>query len=259
MFDRYAWPLAGDLHVTWSKDPDDWRPINHSCDPNTWLEGLDLVARRDIAAGEELTVDYATFCGPSMAPFECSCGAPVCRRVILGSDHLLPRIHERYGGHVSEFVRSAWRKSSPHDVRPFEVAQNGAGLALRASREWQPGDIITPIEWEHPQARPSRWTLQTGVDRHAVPLPFELRYVNHSCAPNAHFDVDENVLRAIAAIQRGDELLAYYPATEWQMVEPIACRCDAPDCLGIIHGAADTPRDVLTRRALSSIVRKLLA
>src|SRR5262245_17355356 len=37
---------------------------NHSCDPNLWWEGpYDLVARRDIAAGEELTNDYATSAG----------------------------------------------------------------------------------------------------------------------------------------------------------------------------------------------------
>jgi D-alanine-D-alanine ligase-like ATP-grasp enzyme len=113
MFDSYAWPLAGDIHVTWSDNPDDWRPINHSCDPNSWLEGLDLVARRNIAAGEEITIDYATYCGPAMAPFECVCCAPDCRGVILGTDHLLPLIHERYGDHVSEFVRSAWRLARP--------------------------------------------------------------------------------------------------------------------------------------------------
>jgi hypothetical protein len=34
---------------------------NHSCDPNLWWHGgYTLSARRDIAAGEELTNDYAT-------------------------------------------------------------------------------------------------------------------------------------------------------------------------------------------------------
>ncbi len=107
-FDRYVWPITAELHGVWSANPDDWRPINHSCDPNTWLEDLDLVARRDIAPGEELTAEYATFCGPSMSAFECRCGAPHCRRVIRGDDYLLPEIRRRYAGHVSDFVRSAW-------------------------------------------------------------------------------------------------------------------------------------------------------
>jgi D-alanine-D-alanine ligase len=119
-FHQYAWPVAEDLSVMWSADPEDWRPINHACDPNTWLDGLDLVARRDIPPGEELTVDYATFCGPAMRSFECHCGSPDCRRVILGTDYLLPRVRQRYGDHVSDFVRGAWR-TEPIQA-PVEVA-----------------------------------------------------------------------------------------------------------------------------------------
>ena len=33
---------------------------NHSCDPNVWMQDeVTLAARRDIAIGEELTIDYA--------------------------------------------------------------------------------------------------------------------------------------------------------------------------------------------------------
>lgn len=62
-FDAYAWPIGEDTFVTWSEDPNQWDPINHSCDPNTWLDGgLNTVARIPIKVGDELTLDYATFC-----------------------------------------------------------------------------------------------------------------------------------------------------------------------------------------------------
>jgi hypothetical protein len=62
-FDAYAWPLGAGAFVTWSEDPNLWDPINHSCDPNTWLDGgLNTVARRAVKRGDELTIDYATFC-----------------------------------------------------------------------------------------------------------------------------------------------------------------------------------------------------
>lgn len=38
-FDRYAYPISDDVWAIWSENPDDWRPINHSCDPNAWLVG----------------------------------------------------------------------------------------------------------------------------------------------------------------------------------------------------------------------------
>ena len=105
-FEQYAWPLTHETHGLWSANPEEWRPMNHSRDPNTWLEGLDVVARRDIRVGEELTIDYATFCGPEMADFACTCGAGDCRRVVRGTDYLLTQVRARYGNHVSDFVRS---------------------------------------------------------------------------------------------------------------------------------------------------------
>jgi uncharacterized protein len=73
--------------------------INHACDPNVWLAVENtLVARREIAAGEELTVDYALFEGDEddVKPWECRCGAPLCRRQITGKDWRLPDLQARY-------------------------------------------------------------------------------------------------------------------------------------------------------------------
>ena len=107
-FDQYAWPLTDEVHVMWSADPDEWRPVNHSCDPNTWLDGLDVMARRDIARDEAITMDYATFSGPGMEPFDCRCGTALCRRVIRGDDCRLPELRERYRDHVSDYVKRAF-------------------------------------------------------------------------------------------------------------------------------------------------------
>jgi D-alanine-D-alanine ligase len=105
-FERYAYPLTDEVWVVWSPDPEDWKPINHSCDPTAWLSGLDLVARRTLTPGDEITLDYATFCAPPMRDFECACGAGECRGTVRGCDHLEPCV-ERYGPHVSEYVRRA--------------------------------------------------------------------------------------------------------------------------------------------------------
>src|SRR5262249_415379 len=52
---------------------------NHSCDPNIAVQGqIVFVAMRDIAAGEELTHDWATT-DDDTYEMECRCNAPNCR------------------------------------------------------------------------------------------------------------------------------------------------------------------------------------
>src|SRR5512138_2267679 len=87
--------LVEDLRITRSTNG----AMNHSCDSNTWMaDEATLVARRDIAAGEELTVDYALFTTRSswMLDNRCRCGSPDCRRVITGDDWMRKDVQDRY-------------------------------------------------------------------------------------------------------------------------------------------------------------------
>ncbi|MFQ5526371.1 MAG: SET domain-containing protein-lysine N-methyltransferase [Thermoanaerobaculia bacterium] len=103
-FHRTAWPVSDDVFAAWSEDPGEWKPIRHSCDPNAWLDGLDVVARRRIKVGEEITLDFATIHNEVMPSFECRCGAEACRGRIRGRDHLEDFV-DRYGVHISPYVR----------------------------------------------------------------------------------------------------------------------------------------------------------
>jgi hypothetical protein len=99
-FSEYAWPLGMDGHVyaIWNADPRLWRPINHSCAPNlVFAEGhsLNVIASRDVPAGEDLTLDYATFCDSVMKPFDCHCGAATCRHRIVPDENAI----ETFGPH----------------------------------------------------------------------------------------------------------------------------------------------------------------
>ncbi len=82
---HYAIPFSSELFAFWDRDPENWAPQNHSCDPNTAYRGLDVVALRDIPSGQELTLDYATLCDESIPPFPCNCGAPNCRKEVRGT------------------------------------------------------------------------------------------------------------------------------------------------------------------------------
>ena len=115
-FGTHAWPLTDDTWVIWERDPDDWTPIEHSCDPNAWLTGLDITARRAIPLGEEISLDYATRYNELMPAFECECSSPLCRGTIRGTDYLTDVV-DRYGDHVSDYVRGK-RSGRPGVHRP---------------------------------------------------------------------------------------------------------------------------------------------
>jgi hypothetical protein len=77
---------------------------NHSCEPNIGVRGeITFVAMRDIAAGEELTHDWA-MTDDDDSTTECHCGAATCRGTITGKDWQKPALQERYRGYFSAYL-----------------------------------------------------------------------------------------------------------------------------------------------------------
>eukprot|EP00899_Mesostigma_viride_P008587 jgi/Mesvir1/1772/Mv09622-RA.1 len=108
-FGQYAWPVEKNVFVIWNSDFHQWRPLNHSCEPNCWFgpdHSFNVFARRDIAKGESLTMDYATFCaGEYFVPFNCMCGSAKCRGKITGADYANnPEVKKRYGTRVTSYI-----------------------------------------------------------------------------------------------------------------------------------------------------------
>jgi hypothetical protein len=78
---------------------------NHSCDPNLAIQGqIVLVAMRDVAPGEELTIDWATT-DDGAHELACRCGSPRCRGVVTGKDWMKPELQERYRGWFCWFLQ----------------------------------------------------------------------------------------------------------------------------------------------------------
>ncbi|MFT3682382.1 MAG: SET domain-containing protein-lysine N-methyltransferase [Ferruginibacter sp.] len=87
IFRKYAYPLSDEVFLLWDNNPAGWAPQNHSCSPNTAYKGLNVIAIRPVAKGEELTLDYASFLDEHMEPFNCRCGAPNCRGMVTGTQN----------------------------------------------------------------------------------------------------------------------------------------------------------------------------
>ena len=65
-----------------------WQYMNHSCQPNVWIRGLEVHALRDIQPGEDVTFDYNTTEYEMDAPFRCQCGDSSCLGMIRGFRYL---------------------------------------------------------------------------------------------------------------------------------------------------------------------------
>jgi hypothetical protein len=84
--------------------------VNHSCEPNLGFFGnVVLAAMRDIAPGEELTVDYCLFDTPN-EPMACGCGTGACRGTVTGEDWRLPELQVRYAGWFSSYLADRQRE-----------------------------------------------------------------------------------------------------------------------------------------------------
>lgn len=75
--------------------------LNHSCEPTVGVQGqIVFVALRDVAAGEELTIDYGTI-DHNAEPMACRCGTVSCRGTITGEDWRRPDLQRQYGDHFA--------------------------------------------------------------------------------------------------------------------------------------------------------------
>jgi hypothetical protein len=207
------------------------------------------------AAGELLTLDYATFCGPDMEPFPCHCGTAECRGTVTQWDHLTTVVG-RYGAHVSDYVGHVRERMFRLGLEASVSGVSGH-YVLRSTMARKAGETL--CDFACVPAPRSRYTIQISADQHAELLPGFLRLASHACQPNLKYDVDTRRIEVLTDLHPGDELAFFYPSTEWDMAEPFDCWCGASECLGRIAGARHLPKDLLCGYWLARHIRAALA
>lgn len=115
---KYSFSVGLHKHIDPIKDNGDFdfgHYLNHSCDPNTFvriiekresLPYIEIVARRDIKAGEELAFDYASLEYETVVSENCKCLTNKCRGVIHGFKNLHDEIIRQYKkeGMIPEYL-----------------------------------------------------------------------------------------------------------------------------------------------------------
>jgi len=104
--------------------------MNHSCDPSTILDTTRMlvIARRDIAAGEELTFFYPSTEWEMSAPFICLCGAANCIHVVAGARFLpLSTLEQHFlNRHIRELMIELLNHTEMHLIRLEQERPNAS-------------------------------------------------------------------------------------------------------------------------------------
>jgi len=153
-------------------------------------------------------------------------------------------------------VTSAYQLVSKHGFASIMLNSITGQKSLLANAFFDAGETVCAFEAENTFAEASYLTIQTGDQTHITLLPDFLQYTNHSCSPNVFFDTGTFQLIALADIQPGDELVFFYPSTEWDMAQPFSCFCGSPNCLHLIRGAAYLPEDTALKYRLTGFIRE---
>ena len=86
--------------------------VNHSCEPCLAIRGdRTFVAIRNIAMGEELTVDYSITEIDAHWRMDCNCGLPACRTTIRSIQFLPAATFARYLPNVNPIFQEVFRNA----------------------------------------------------------------------------------------------------------------------------------------------------
>jgi len=112
MRDVFANPdWIGVAENTWIDPRPPYKFINHSCSPSAGVRGkVTLVARRNLKAGDEITLDYSTIEGDPHWEMRCACGTKNCRKTIR-SIHFLPyTVYMRYLPYIPTYFQKLYKE-----------------------------------------------------------------------------------------------------------------------------------------------------
>jgi SET domain len=153
----------------------------------------------------------------------------------------------------------AYRTISNHGIAERRQKLSNDQNALFATKAFHPGDVIAVFSAGTISAEPTYLTVQVGIRKHITLQPEFLQYINHSCDPNVFFDTSTMELVALKELHPEDEMMFFYPSTEWRMTQSFGCYCGSPKCIDKIRGAAYLSQELQSQYRFTDFIQQQLA
>lgn len=114
---RYSIQIRENVHLDAGGNLDD--ELNHSCNASARMDlvAMSLIAKRKIARGEEITINYCATEDVLGHPFQCNCGSPGCYGFVRGFRFLTPGQRSRIQDDLSPYLKERFASAdSTHNA-----------------------------------------------------------------------------------------------------------------------------------------------
>ena len=159
---------------------------------------------------------------------------------------------------IKTHTESNYTLISMHEIGEVRKSDILKHLSFHSSDVFQPGEIMFNFQARTRHQHATYLTIQIGVKTHITFDPEFLQYINHSCDPNVFFDTATMKMICLKPLNPGDEMVFFYPSTEWDMAQPFVCNCSNDNCLKYINGAAHIQKEVLKKYRLTDFILQQL-
>ena len=242
IYKDYGYPINQSHIVIWSNDYNNWRPINHSCDPNCKYLKLKLIACKKINVNDEITIDYNTFCVD--LKFTCNCNSNNCRKNITCLDYNTEWFKNNFSdSDVTPYIKMLQNYNQLikiinklNDKIEIKYDRETDSFYIVASKNILKNELITNLDNLSILSSNNKYAITKNLSEYYDTETSVLQYTNHSCCPNMIITKQGSDFVANQDIKKGEMITFNYNTTEFEIIRPFDCLCKNNNCIGLVRG-----------------------
>jgi len=241
IYKNFAYNINSDTIAVWSSNPENFKAINHSCEPNALYSNLKLTALKTIHPNDEIFIDYNTFCVDFK--FECNCNNSCCKKNITCNDYNSFSFKNEYSDdQVSPYILML-----QHYNQLIKILNNNNKINVKydrttnsfyivAGEDISENELVLNLDKNPIIQTNNKYAITKNLLEYYDTETSLLQYTNHSCKPNIVITSDGSNFIAKTKINKGEMITFNYNTTEYEVIRPFDCLCMNDCCLKRIRG-----------------------